>query len=248
MSKKKAGKRTKSECDKQNSMLERVSSGIPGLDSLIEGGFVKKSINLVAGGPGSGKSIFAMQFLVDGIKKGEAGIYITFEEKKEKFYEDMNEFGWNIEKFEKEGKFLFLEYTPEQVKKILTEGGGIVENIIEKMKVQRIVIDSISSFGLLYEDDLTKKEASLALFELINKWGCTGIMTSQDESKEGNVISAAMEFEVDGIILLYHFKRKGVRDRGLEILKMRGTKISEKTVEFRIGGKGIEVTAKIVDV
>jgi circadian clock protein KaiC len=114
------------------SKVIRISTGIPNLDKLIEGGFKKNSINLVAGDPGSGKSIFAMQFLMEGIKKGEPGVFITFEEKKKKFYEDMLEFGWELEKYEKEKKFVFLEYTPEQVKKILTEGGGIVEEVIEK--------------------------------------------------------------------------------------------------------------------
>ncbi len=227
---------------------ERISTGIPGLDSIISGGFKMNNINLVAGGPGSGKTIFAIQFIIEGIKKGEPGIYITCEEKKKKFYEDMLAFGWDLEKYEKEGKFVFLEYTPEQVKKVLTEGGGMVEPIIEKLKAKRLVIDSITSFALLYEDSLTKKEAGLALFELIDKWNCTAILTSQDESKDGNVISAALEFEVDSIILLYHYKKKGTRNRAIEILKMRGTKSPNKTYALDISSKGIKInTSKVVD-
>ncbi|MEA2037750.1 MAG: ATPase domain-containing protein [Nanoarchaeota archaeon] len=228
--------------------IERVSTGIPGLDHLVSGGFKKNSVNLVAGGAGCGKSIFAMQFIIEGVKKGEPGIYITFEEKKEKFYEDMLELGWDLKKLEEQGKFVFLEYTPEQVKKVLTEGGGIVEAVLEKIKAKRIVIDSVTSFSLLYEDELTKKEAALALFELIDKWDCTGILTSQDESREDNIITAAMEFEVDGIIILYHVKKKGIRKRAMEILKMRGTKIPEKTIALDITSKGIRInTNKIED-
>jgi len=227
--------------------IKRISTGIPNLDNLISGGFKKNSINLVAGGAGTGKSIFAIEFIIEGIKKNEAGIYITFEEKKKKFYEDMLELGWDFEKYEKSGKFVFLEYTPEQVKKILTEGGGIVEAIIEKTKAKRIVIDSITSFSLLYEDELTKKEAALALFELIDKWDCTAILTSQDESKDGHTISAALEFEVDGIIILYHVKKKGIRKRALEILKMRGTKIPEKTFALDITNKGIQIDTKKIE-
>lgn len=227
--------------------IKRVSTGIPNLDPLIDGGFKKNSVNLVAGGAGSGKTIFAMQFIVDGIKKGEPGVYITFEEKMKKVYEDMLGFGWNLAKYEEEGKFVFLEYTPEQVKKVLTEGGGIVEAIIEKIKARRIVIDSVTSFALLYEDELTKKEAALALFELISAWNCTGILTSQDESRDGHTITAAMEFEADGILILYHFKKKGIRKRALEILKMRGTKIPEKTIAMDITDKGIVVNPKKIE-
>lgn len=227
--------------------IERVSSGIPELDSLLQGGFKKNSVNLIAGTAGSGKSIVAMQFLVAGLKKGEAGIYITFEEKKRKVYEDMLEFGWDIEKYEKEGKFTFLEYTPEQVKKVLVEGGGIVESIIEKMKAKRLVIDSVTSFALLYEDELTKKEAALSLFELINKWDCTAVMTSQGSVADESV-TAAMEFEVDGIIFLYHSKIKGIRKRALEVIKMRGTKIPNKTFSLEISKTGIKVdTSKGVE-
>ncbi|HLD42368.1 MAG TPA: ATPase domain-containing protein [Candidatus Nanoarchaeia archaeon] len=227
--------------------MPRVSSGISKLDTLLQGGFQKNSINLVAGTAGSGKSIFAIQFLVEGFKKGESGIYITFEEKKEKVYESMLEFGWDLAKYEKEGKFSFLEYTPEQVKKVLVEGGGIIEHIIEKMKAKRLVIDSITSFVLLYEDELTKKEAALALFELINKWDCTAVLTSQGNVTDESV-TAAMEFEVDGIIFLYHRKQKGVRNRALEVIKMRGTKIPDKTFPFDITKEGIEVdTSKTVE-
>lgn len=227
---------------------KRVPTGISNLDPLIEGGFKRNSVNLVAGGAGSGKTIFAMQFIMDGLKKGEPGIFITFEEKKKKFYEDMLEFGWDLQRYEEQNKFVFLEYTPEQVKKILTEGGGIVEAILEKIKARRIVIDSITSFSLLYEDELTKKEAALSLFELIDKWNCTGILTSQDEARNGHTITAAMEFEVDGIIVLYHVKKKGIRRRAIEILKMRGTKIPEKTVALDITDKGIKINPnKIMD-
>jgi len=101
---------------------------------------------------------------------------------------------------------------------------------------------------LLYEDELTKKEASLALFELIESWDCTAFLTSQDISPEEGTIVAATEFEVDGIILLYHVKRGGVRTRALEVLKLRGTKIPEKTFSLDITKNGMEIDPnKIVD-
>ncbi len=219
---------------------QRVSTGIYNFDKLIEGGFKKKSTNLVAGGAGSAKTIFAIQFLVNGvIKDNEPGVYITFEEKKEKLYEDMLSFGWDLAKLEKEGKFIFLEYTPEQVKKVLIEGGGTIDSLITKMNIKRLVIDSITSFALLYSDDLERKQSALALIDLIDSWGCTAVLTSQDESATGLVVSAALEFEVDSIILLYYVRIKGERTRAMEILKMRGTRHLGKTFAFDIGKNGI---------
>lgn len=227
--------------------IERITTGVSNLDGMIEGGFKKHSVNLVAGGAGSGKTIFAIQFLVEGMKRKEPGVYITFEEKKKKVYADMLHcFGWDLEKYEKEGLFIFLEYTPEQVKRVLIEGGGAVDTLITQTKAKRMVIDSITSFTLLYKDELTKKEASLALFELIEKWGCTAVLTSEEREIGETSMTSALEFEVDGIILLYNIKRKGERIRALEILKMRGTKHPQKTYFFKImNNKGILVEKRV---
>ena len=220
----------------------RVPTAIPNFDKLIEGGFQKESINLIAGGAGTGKTIFAIQFLVNGIEKyNEPGMYITFEERKNKLYKDMLEFGWDLAKYEKDGKFVFLNYKPAQVKKVLVEGGGVIDTIIRESKIKRLVIDSISSFTLLYTEELAKKQAALQLFELISKWGLTAMLTSQDESPYEGTIIAALEFEVDGIILMYHVKKKATRVRALEILKMRGTRHSEATMHLEITSKGIRI-------
>lgn len=226
--------------------LARIPSGIPGFDELIEGGFKVGSINLLAGGAGSGKTTFSIQFLVEGIKRGDAGVYITFEEKRGKLFDDMLEFGWDMAKYEEMGLFKFIEYSPEQIKRVLVEGGGTIDAIITQMQAKRLVIDSVTSFALLFQDQLTQKESALALFELINHWGCTALLTSQATQISPDDLTSQLEFEVDSIILLYHFKKQGVRQRALEILKMRGTKITEKTVRLLMDDHGIKVDPKTV--
>ncbi|HLC98885.1 MAG TPA: ATPase domain-containing protein [Candidatus Nanoarchaeia archaeon] len=227
----------------------RVPTHIAGFDSLIKGGFKQKSINLIIGGAGTGKTIFAVQFLVNGIiNNGETAVYITFEERKEKLYSDVLGFGWDLAKYEKQGKFIFLQYNPEQVKKVLIEGGGTIENIISRSKAKRLVIDSITSFSLLYKDELTRKEAALSLFELINSWGCTAVLTAQQMTVSEEIFSTTLEFEVDSLIRLYTPKKKGIRKRAFEILKMRGTSHPLKTMEMSITDKGIRCDPnKIVD-
>ena len=231
---------------KKTKKLERIPTGIPNLDTLIQSGFIRNSTNLVSGDAGSGKTILAIQFLVHGITKcNEPGIYITFEEKKEEFYQTMLSLGWDLEKLEKQGKFIFLEYTPEQVKNVLVEGGGTIETAISKIKAKRVVIDSISSFALLYTDELKKQQAALNLFDLISKWDCTALLTAQGKpGGKNNGISTSLEFEVDSIIILYHRKIKGIRKRAIEILKMRGTKIPEKTFELIINNRGISINTR----
>ena len=150
--------------------IKRIETGIKNLNRLIEGGFEKNSTNTIVGGAGSGKSILATQFLYEGLKRGESGLYVTFEEKKNRFYRNMLKFGWDLEKYEKKGLFTFLEYTPIKVKTMLEEGGGSIETLVLSKKVIRIVIDSMTSFALLFEDELARREAGLALFNMIRKW------------------------------------------------------------------------------
>ena len=223
----------------------RVSSGIPGFDSMIEGGFENNSINLIVGGSGSSKTIFAMQFLIEGIKKGDKVLYITFEEKRDVLYRNMKEFGWDLETLEKEGKFVFLEYSPEKVKVMLEEGGGNIESIILKNKIARLVIDSVSSFALMFEEELERREAALSLFDVIRKWNCTSILTLQEEPGLRNGGTTSLEFEADSIILLYFSRIQDKRERFIEVLKMRGTKHSTEIHEFEISHKGVEVKNRI---
>lgn len=220
----------------------RVSTGIKNLDELIEGGFTKNSTNLVVGSGGSGKSIFGVQFLVEGLKQGEKGLYITFEEKKAEFYEHMKGLGYDLENLEKKGQFFFVEYTPAKVKKMLEEGGGFIETLILRKKIQRVVIDSISAFALLFESDIEKRESSLALFNLLSKWNCTSVLTYEEHlSMNKKVDFPVLEFESDAIVILYFIRKREERERYLEILKMRGTNHSKKVHEFNIEKDGIVV-------
>jgi circadian clock protein KaiC len=215
-----------------NKLPARSPTYIKNFDKLVEGGFKKNSTNLLVGGAGSGKSIFATQFLVGGMKNGEKCLYVTFEEKKDRF-------GWNLAEYEKKGLFTFLEYTPAKVKTMLEEGGGAIESIIIRKKISRIVIDSITSFELLFKDELEKREAAISLFNMITGWSCTSLLTFEGEPlKDEKIAPRTMEFESDSIILLYYIREKGERHRYLEILKMRGTKHSKKVYRFHIDKDG----------
>ena len=224
----------------------RIPTGIPNFDKLIEKGFEKNSINMVVGSAGSGKTIFSTQFLIEGMKKGEKCLYITFEEKKSRFYNNMKKFGWDLEEYERQGLFIFLEYTPGKVKTMLEEGGGEIENTVITNKISRIVIDSITSFALLFEDELAKREAALALFNMIRDWNCTSVLTLEEDpiTEDKKTSSKSMEFESDSIILIYYIREKGKRKRFIEILKMRGTKHSKEVYQFNIEKKGLSINTE----
>ena len=126
-------------------VIERIPSGIPGLDNVIEEGFEKDSAILLSGSGGTGKTIFALQFLMQGINAGQTGIYISFEENKNKFYRHMLPFGWNLEELEKKGLFVFIKYDPEKIAAIVKNGGKDIAKSITDLNAKRIVIDSLSA-------------------------------------------------------------------------------------------------------
>ncbi|MBS3093824.1 hypothetical protein J4456_04575 [Candidatus Pacearchaeota archaeon] len=213
----------------------KVSTGNEFLDRLTNGGFEKNSSNLVVGNSGSGKTIFGVQFLIEGLKKNEACMYLTFEEKKENFYDNMLDLGWNLAELEKKGKFHFLQYSPKKVKTMLEEGGGIIETIIVREKITRLVIDSITSFVVLFDREIRKREAVLSLFNILRNWNCTTLLIYEGNPlQKKSIDNQILEFECDSLIYLYYLREKDTRNRFLEVIKMRGSEHEKKIYPFTI--------------
>lgn len=235
----KVAKINKTKVNSKAKQPKRITSGIKGLDKLIEGGIERNSINLVLGGSGTGKSIFAMQFLMEGIRKGENVLFITFEESKKEFFNNMLEMGWNLEKLESSGKLTFLEHSPQKVKMMLDEGGGSIETVVNRKQIKRMAVDSLSSFSLLFDSLSERRHRVLSLFDIIRKWNLTSVFTFQKDSvRDKTKPTTQAELQVDSIIWLYLKKIKNERTRFIEVLKMRGTKHSHSTypVEIKKGG------------
>jgi KaiC/GvpD/RAD55 family RecA-like ATPase len=229
---------------KQKKLSKRVSSGVAGFDKLTEGGFERETVNIVNGTFGSGKTIFSMQFLVDGLKKGEKCIFVSLEEKKSEFFENMRDFGWNLEEYEKKERFFYLEYTPDKIKSMIEEGGGEIEGAVLKHQVSRIVIDTITTFTLLYEDEFDKREASRNLFDILKKWHLTSIITLQEDTQIGEEEPSSIEFGADSTIIIYFIRKGQERERYLEISKMRGTNHSTKIHKLELTKSGFKITRK----
>jgi KaiC/GvpD/RAD55 family RecA-like ATPase len=221
---------------------DRVATGLSGLDPLIEGGFLRKSMILVSGGPGSGKSILSMNFLVNGIDEfQENGIYITFEQDVEKVLRDYERFNWDLKKKVDEGKLIILPYSPDQVDRFLEVGGGMVRDTIEKIGAKRVVFDSITAFLLLYSDEMSRRKNIFRLYDSMSRWGCTTLMISEFDSEHLLRKSTVLEFQADGVLLLYNQRKGDVRERSMEIFKMRATQHSQKIFPMKIDDSGITI-------
>jgi len=218
--------------------FERIPTGIPGLDKLIEGGFVKGSTVLVSGAAGTGKSIFCAQFLLEGLKKGENCMYITLEERPEDIIGDVKRFGWDFQKHI-DSKKLILEYQdPFQITDITSP----LLDKIKEHKIQRVVVDSTAVFGMYYKEAFEVRKQLFKLLNGLKDIGVTSVLTSElpEESKRLGKFGVE-EFVVDGVILL-HFLGIGEKNyHSLQIRKMRRTNHEKDVYPMEIGKDGIIV-------
>lgn len=226
-------------------VIQRVPTGIPGLDEMCNGGFEKNSSVLAIGGGGSGKTIFGTQFLIEGIEKhNETGVYVSFEEMKDKFYTHMNLMGWDLEKFEKEGRFVFIKYSPEKMVEIVKEGGTKIGKSIKEINAKRLVIDSLSAYVALFKDEAEQRGMLVALFEMIANWGCTSVVIAEEDQDPEKRQSTIMGFMADAIVYLYTIRKGDSMTRALEIAKMRGTKHDYRVVPITVDENGVKVHPK----
>jgi len=225
--------------------MERLKTGIPGFDEVCDGGFLANSVNLISGGTGTGKTIFCLQFLWNGISKSkEDGIYISLEESEESLMEDAKPFGWDFYNARKSKcKFLYIPpYNIRDFESVLVEK-------ISKTKSKRVVIDSISSLGMALEDDFERKKSIYRLVEQLKKLNCVAILTSEIPS--GTSISAEgmgrlsrfgiEEFACDSVIIFHYAGLGGLSDRAIQIVKMRRTKHARSPLPMEIGKNGIKI-------
>lgn len=233
--------------------MNRIKTGIKGFDKLIEGGFPEGRSFLISGGTGTGKTIFAIQFLINGAEEGEPGIYLTLDERPELIREDMLRFGWNIRKLEDNNMIKIIDGTiakigiPSDEEFSLPATGFDLDKLllelmkaIKKVKAKRVVIDSIPALGMNFENEHDIRRAILKTIYLLSRAGVTTILTTEIDPESKRVGKYGVEeFVSDGVIILYYMGLGTQSNRTLHIRKMRATKHSEDLHPLEINEQGI---------
>ncbi len=234
--------------------MERIPSGIPGLDKLIEGGFPAGRSVLVSGGCGTGKTIFTMQYIYEGAKKySEPGIYVTLDERPDLIRQDIMRFGWDVRKLEEENMVQIIDASiaklgipSEEEYAMPATGFDLDKLLLEIMRVakrigaKRVVIDSLPALGFNYENENEIRKAILKLSYLLMRIGVTSIMTSEIPEGSGKFGKYGVEeYVVDGVIVMHYMGIGTQSNRTLHIRKMRATKHSEDLHPIEITTKGI---------
>lgn len=248
------GLKEKAEKIKGKAAGEFVKTGVPGFDNLLEEGIPRSSSLLVAGGPGTGKTIFCLQLIADACKNGKKAIYISFEENEDNLKKHMTDFGWTPDTWIKENKLLIKRVSPYELSRsveallakakgeLLIEFNGIPAILPKGFKPDLIVVDSLTAVAAAFvEKEDTYRIYIEQFFRLLEKVGATSfLITETADTASTYSKSGVEEFLADGVIAMYHIRKENVRVRGIEIIKLRGVKHVEKLVPFDIvAGKGI---------
>lgn len=234
--------------------MKKVSTGIMGLDEILNGGIPEKNVVLLSGGPGTGKSIFSQQFLWHGLQNSEPGIYVALEEHPIQVRQNMSQFGWNIKPFEEKGLFALIDAftagfgkSKEFEKYIVRDLNDlhdfidVLRQAIKDINAKRVVIDSVTT---LYLNKPTyARSIILQLKRVLAGIGCTSLLVSQVSIDERGFGGPGVEHGVDGIIRLDLDEIKGELKRSLLIWKMRGTSHSLKRHYFEITQSGIKIVS-----
>jgi circadian clock protein KaiC len=233
-----------------SSTFRKAPSGIVGFDEITGGGLPRGRTTLLLGGPGSGKTIFALQYLINGARMyGEAGIFVAFEETSERILANAESFDWELGQLQKK-KLLFIDAQPSYD---LVQTGdfdlcGMLAGLglqAAQMKARRIVFDALDILLALLPDLPARRREIYRLNEWLVNRGLTSIVTLKARADEPNSVSQQpygfMQFMVDCSVILNHTVVAGVSQRNLRVQKYRGSSFDENESPFVIGDKGFDV-------
>jgi len=227
--------------------MERVKTGIKGLDDMLTGGFLVETANLVEGAPGTGKTTLGMQFIYNGITQfNEPGLIMTFEEFPQQYYRDAETFGWDFRGLEQADKLRVIMTSPEVGKSDLERVGGRIEAIAREIGARRILVDSLSHFERLSDDPVELRGVLFGFINALKREGLTSVLTRESLALIGENSSAEEEiaFVADSYLMLRYVEIESAIRRALLVLKLRGSDHAKDIRQFEVTPSGIEVRSK----
>jgi circadian clock protein KaiC len=226
--------------------IDRVKTGITGLDEMMGGGFLRGTANLVEGAPGTGKTTLGMQFIYNGIvKENEPGLIITFEEFPQQYYRDAAAYGWDFVALEKKGLLRVVMTSPEVSRLDVQTVDGIIEGHVNQMGARRVVVDSITHFARLTQDPIELRSLEFAFINALKRQGLTSILTRESPVLLGeSTDDTSIGFVVDSYVILRYVEIESTIRKALLVLKMRGSDHAKDIRQYEISNRGLEVQSK----
>ena len=225
----------------------RVRTGITELDEMLHGGFMEGDAVMVAGAAGCGKTTLALQYLVNGVRNGDPGVYVTFEEMPDQIYRDAKNFGWDLRKLEEQGKFKIICTSPSLL--LESEGETLLDESLRDIQPRRMVVDSLSHLAMFVRESELRREAYRLIMHLKTR-GISSVLIWESPQMSGSAFSVTevgLSFLVDCIVALKPVEIESSLRKALAILKMRGSDHDKRLREFQITPNGIKIESAFTD-
>jgi circadian clock protein KaiC len=225
----------------------RARTGIVELDEMLHGGFMEGDAVMIAGTAGCGKTTLALQYLVNGVKSGEPGVYVTFEEMPDQIYRDANNFGWDLRRLEEQGKFKLICTSPNLL--LESEGETLLDESLRDIQPRRMVVDSLSHLAMFVKESELRREAYRLIMHLKTR-GISSVFIWEAPQMTGGAFSVTevgLSFLVDCIVALKPIEIDSSLRKALVILKMRGSDHDKHLREFQITPNGIKIESAFTD-
>ena len=224
--------------------MERISTGIEGLDELVEGGFPESASILISGPAGAMKSLIGLQYLVYGAEHDQPGLYISIEAFDTELQWDAEKFGWDIQALQDQDKLLFTVYDPVELPKFAmkTLRSDIVINLIKLIDstgIKRVVFDAITPIALEIKDQSEFRTIMFTISKLMKEKGVTTLFIAEESDEK--IVEHVEEFVMDGIIETFFEKEDSKNKPSLRVKKMLGTSHSAKLHRLEVGKSGVRV-------
>lgn len=230
--------------------IARVATNIQGFDQLVGGGLPVARTTLVTGAAGSGKTVFAMEFLICGIAADQGGgVFVTFEEPTEDIRRCMRAFGWDVDRLESDGRLAMLDATVRAEDLTVVNGEFDLEALLqrilhatERVKATRIAIDSTGALFSSFPNDRVVRTELHRIAEALKAKGLTVVITAERVDETAGVSRFGVEeYVADCVIVLRNPLIEDRRRRTVEVLKLRGGKHLKGEFPFTIGEHGVRI-------
>jgi len=225
---------------------DRLSFGSRELDDMFGGGLLRGTANLVSGAPGVGKTTLGLQFLTAGIKLGQPGLLVSFEEFPSSLIRDAKQLGWDLNQLEKDGLFKIIFTSPEVFLGSLQAEDSPLHDTMHALSPERVVVDSTAHFQRLTDDiPIELREIYNTLVNALKREGMTSLLLDEAinvlQIQHGRM--ATLPFVVDTVVLLRYVEIDSAMQRAIAVMKMRGSAHQKEIRSFQIKKGGLQIGA-----
>ena len=226
-----------------DSDIPRIELGVTGLDQMIQGGVPERSLMVVMGSAGTGKTTFGLQFLHRGLDAGEKAVYITLEESAEAVERAAREKGWPFDEYLEDERLAIVDLDPIEMANSLTSIRGDLSRLVSAFGADRLVLDSVSLLEMMYDDQAKRRTEVFDFTKSLKRAGVTTMLTSEaSETDPYTSKHGIIEYLTDAVFILQYVRSEfGETRLAVEIQKIRNANHSRETKPYEITGEGISV-------